>query len=78
MQVAAGNLETGVGRHLLTQPQEQLDEQTRRFREQALKAMGVDEGDRNFGCEVPIEAQAYWWHNRWVGEWGFFGGGEEV
>jgi hypothetical protein len=31
---------------------------------QALKAMGVDEGDRNFGCEVPVEAQAYWWHNR--------------
>jgi hypothetical protein len=32
---------------------------------QALKAMGIDEGDRNFGCEVPVEAQAYWWHNRW-------------
>jgi hypothetical protein len=26
--------------------------------------MGIDEGDRNFGCEVPVEAQAYWWHNR--------------
>jgi hypothetical protein len=33
---------------------------------QALKAMGIDEGDRNFGCEVPVEAQAYWWHNRCV------------
>lgn len=29
--------------------------------------MGLDEGDRNFGCEVPLESQAYWWHNRWVG-----------
>eukprot|EP00882_Tetradesmus_deserticola_P015133 GHRQ01016112.1.p2 GENE.GHRQ01016112.1~~GHRQ01016112.1.p2 ORF type:complete len:196 (+),score=95.91 GHRQ01016112.1:101-688(+) len=66
-QVAGGNVETGVASRLtLARQDEQLDEQTRRFREQALKAMGIDEGDRNFGCEVPVEAQAYWWHNRYA------------
>ncbi|KAF6257507.1 cactus-binding C-terminus of cactin protein-domain-containing protein [Scenedesmus sp. NREL 46B-D3] len=66
-QVAGGNVETGVASRLtLGRQEEQLDEQTRRFREQALKAMGIDEGDRNFGCEVPVEAQAYWWHNRYA------------
>lgn len=33
---------------------------------QAVKAMGYDDGDRNFGVEVPVEQQAHWWHNRWV------------
>ncbi|WIA29550.1 hypothetical protein OEZ86_012045 [Tetradesmus obliquus] len=66
-QGAGGSLETGVASRLtLGRQEEQLDEQTRRFREQALKAMGIDEGDRNFGCEVPVEAQAYWWHNRYA------------
>eukprot|EP00878_Enallax_costatus_P024071 GHUV01025659.1.p1 GENE.GHUV01025659.1~~GHUV01025659.1.p1 ORF type:complete len:639 (+),score=216.86 GHUV01025659.1:228-2144(+) len=64
--LTADALETGVGRLGPGKQEEQLDDQTRRFREQALKAMGVDEGDRNFGCEVPIEAQAYWWHNRYA------------
>jgi hypothetical protein len=27
--------------------------------------MGYDEGDRNFGVEVPVEQQAQLWHNRW-------------
>lgn len=31
---------------------------------QALKQMGHDEGDRNFGVEVPVEQQAQLWHNR--------------
>jgi hypothetical protein len=31
---------------------------------QALKTMGHDEGDRNFGVEVPMEQQAQVWHNR--------------
>jgi hypothetical protein len=34
---------------------------------QALKQMGYDEGDRNFGVEVPVEQQAQLWHNRWAG-----------
>lgn len=33
---------------------------------QALKQMGYDEGDRNFGVEVPVEQQAQLWHNRWA------------
>jgi hypothetical protein len=34
---------------------------------QALKTMGHDEGDRNFGVEVPMEQQAQVWHNRCAG-----------
>lgn len=36
------------------------------FTPQALKTMGYDEGDRNFGVEVPVEQQAQLWHNRWA------------
>ncbi|KAF8073139.1 hypothetical protein HT031_000800 [Scenedesmus sp. PABB004] len=60
------SVETGVGRHLPQPQQEAVDAQTQRFREQAARTMGMDEGDRNFGVEVPLEAQVYWWHNRYA------------
>lgn len=40
VQVAAGNLETGVGRLGIGRQEEQLDEQTRRFREQVGSGLG--------------------------------------
>lgn len=41
LQVAAGGVDTGVERLGLSRPQEQLDEQTRRFREQVWWCLEV-------------------------------------
>ncbi|GAX83217.1 hypothetical protein CEUSTIGMA_g10643.t1 [Chlamydomonas eustigma] len=35
------------------------------FRNQALRAMGSDGADRDFGGEVPLESNVYWWHEKY-------------
>ena len=32
---------------------------------QALKLMGSDEQDREFGGEVSLESTVYWWHEKY-------------
>ena len=43
-----------------------VDQQTlATFRNQALKLMGSDEADREFGGEVSLESTVYWWHEKY-------------
>ena len=32
---------------------------------QALRLMGSDEADREFGGEVSLESTVYWWHEKY-------------
>mmetsp|Transcript_6513 Transcript_6513/g.15636 ORF Transcript_6513/g.15636 Transcript_6513/m.15636 type:complete len:764 (-) Transcript_6513:141-2432(-) len=35
------------------------------FKASSLKQMGADQADRDFGGEVPLESQVYWWHDKY-------------
>eukprot|EP00955_Chlamydomonas_euryale_P014070 151572-Chlamydomonas_euryale.AAC.1 len=41
------------------------DAEAARLRSDALRVMGSDGADRDFGGEVSLESQVYWWHEKY-------------